>query len=353
VIQPEKAAAYRASYYFIGALLAKFKKVSIGYPGGDNFGSRPIDQHIKGLKALGAEINFYEDYYEVEADKLMGAEIYFDVISCGATINVLLAAVLAKGKTILRNAAKDPEVVDVAIFINEMGGNIKGAGTDTIIIEGVNKLVGCVHSVIPDRLIAGSFLMSAGITGGNITIEGIIPEHLSSCTSKLEEVGLCIEVGDNSLKAYRNGIISGIKVKTAMYPGFATDLQQPLTVMLIGADSHSTITDDIYPGRNKHCLQLNRMGADIIIRNDNFVIPGNRTLKGTWVHASDVRAGICLVMAGLIAEGTTCITGIEHIERGYERFVEQYISLGANIKICKNESELEDENQNYGEYKAE
>lgn len=343
VIEPLKAATYRASYYFIGALLAKFKKISIGYPGGDNFGSRPIDQHIKGLEALGASIDFYNDFYVVRADKLIGADIFFDVISSGATINILLAAVLAEGKTILRNAARDPEVVDVAVFVNKMGGNIKGAGTDTIIIEGVKSLKGCTHSVIPDRLIAGSFLMSAGITSGNVTVKGIIPEHLSSCTSKLIEAGLCIETGDDFIKTYRNGNLNGVNVKSTMYPGFATDLQQPLTSMLIGASSHSVVKDEVYPERFKHCIQLNRMGADIIFRDDGIVIPGNRILKGGWVHASDVRAGICLIIAGLAAEGTTCITGIEHIERGYENIVENFITLGASIKMCEDVNMWDDD----------
>lgn len=342
VIEPTKAAAYRASYYFIGGLLAKFKRVSIGYPGGDDFDSRPIDQHIKGLEALGAKFTFYEDHYVVEADKLIGADIYFDVISCGATINILLASVLAEGKTILRNAARDPEIVDVAVFLNKMGGNIKGAGTDTIIIEGVSELKGCKHSVIPDRLIAGSILMSSGIAGGSITVRGIIPEHLSSCVSKLIEAGLYVETGDNYIKTQKKGDLNGINVKASMYPGFATDFQQPLTSMLISATSHSVIADGVYPKRFKHCLQLNRMGADIIIRDGNIIIPGKRDLKGAWVHATDVRAGICLIIAGLNAEGTTCITGIEHIERGYEDIVDRFASLGANIRMCEVTSLTED-----------
>ena len=343
VIEPKKAASYRASYYFIGALLAKFKKVTIGYPGGDNFGSRPIDQHIKGLEALGAKFEFFNDYYTVEAENLIGAVIYLDVISSGATINVLLAAVLADGKTTLHNAARDPEVVDIAVFINKMGGNIKGAGTDIITIEGVKHLTGCIHAVIPDRLIAGSLLMSAGITGGEVTVRDIIPEHLLSCTAKLEEAGLYIETGDSYIRAVPHGRVNGVNVKAAMYPGFATDLQQPLTAMLTGAASHSVIIDTVYPGRFKHCVQLNRMGADIINRDGSIVIPGNRILKGAWVHASDVRAGICLILAGLVAEGTTCITGIEHIERGYVDIVDTFALLGGNIKMCEDGSLREEE----------
>jgi len=339
LIDHNKSAHFRASYYFAGALIAKFKMVSIGYPGGDDFGSRPIDQHIKGLEALGAKFTFYDDFYEVEADKLIGADIYLDVISSGATINIMLAAVLAEGKTILRNVAKDPEVVDVAIFLNEMGALVKGAGTDIITIEGVKTLGGCTHFAIPDRLIAGSFLMAAAITGGNIKVCGVIPEHLISCTAKLEEAGVCIEGGNNFIRAYTVEKIQGINVKATMYPGFATDLQQPLTSMMIGASSHSVIIDTVYPGRFNHCHELNRMGADIIIKEGSAIIPGNRSLKGAWVNASDVRAGISLILAGLIAEGTTYITGVEHIERGYADIVKDFVSLGANIKLIETNEE--------------
>lgn len=338
VIDLEKAASYRASYYYIGALLHKFKRVSIGYPGGDNFGSRPIDQHIKGLKALGAKFRFYNEYYTVEADRLKGTDIYFDVVTCGATINLLLAAVLAEGRTILRNAARDPEVVDMAVFLNNMGAKIKGAGTDTIIIDGVEGLSGCTYSVIPDRLIAGSFLIGAGATGGSITVNGVIPEHLVSCTSKLEEAGLNLESGDDYVKATSGQGIKGITIKTGMYPGFATDYQQPITAMLLGSQEHSTIIDTVYPGRFSHCQQLNRMGADIILREGSIVVTGGRRLKGTWVHAADVRAGICLILAGLMAEGTTFVTGIEHIERGYTDIVDNFISLGAEIRMCEDKA---------------
>lgn len=328
-----KSSSYRAAYYFVGALLQKFKKVSIGYPGGDNFGSRPIDQHVKGLKAMGAKFTFHKEYYVVEAEKLKGADIYFDVITCGATINVMLAAVRAEGKTILRNAAVDPEVVDVAILLNKMGANIKGAGTGTITIEGVNKLHGCTHSCIPDRLIAGAFLMTAGITGGNITVEDIIPEHIESCVSKLIEAGVDVQINENSITASRERALKGIKVETAMYPGFGSDYQQPLTSMLVCSEEHSTVIEKIYPNRFNHCIELNKMGADIVIQEGRAIIPGRRKLKGAWVHASDIRAGISLILAGLVAEGITNITGVEHIERGYEDIVSVFTLLGANIKI--------------------
>jgi UDP-N-acetylglucosamine 1-carboxyvinyltransferase len=340
-ISPEKSTHFRTAYYFAGALLDKFKKVTIGYPGGDNFGSRPIDQHFKGLRAMGAEITLHKDYYSVEAEKLIGADIYFDLITSGGTINLMLSGVKAKGKTILRNAARDPEVVDTAILLNKMGARIRGAGTSVITIEGVDYLKGCEHTVMPDRLIAGSFLMSAGVTGGSITIEEIIPEHLESCILKLEETGLNIEIGENYISATGGNPIKGVNVKTGMYPGFGTDYQQPLTSMLSIAESESRIVDTIYPERFNNCIQLNRMGADIILKKGYCVIPGRRTLKGTWVHATDIRAGMCLIMAGMSAEGITYITGVEHIERGYAGIIDAYAGLGARIKLIERDIEAE------------
>lgn len=334
-ISPEKSSYFRTAYYFAGALLNKFKRVRIGYPGGDNFGSRPIDQHFKGLRAMGAEITLYKEYYSVEVNELNGSDIYFDLITSGGTINLMLAGVKAKGKTILRNAARDPEVVDTAIFLNKMGAKIRGAGTSVITIEGVDYLRGCEYTVMPDRLIAGSFLMSAGVTGGSITIEEIIPEHLESCILKLEETGLNIEVGENYISAFGGNSIKGVNVKTGMYPGFGTDYQQPLTAMLSIAESDSKIVDSIYPERFNHCIQLNRMGADIILKKGYCVIPGRRKLKGTWVHATDIRAGMCLIMAGMCAEGITYITGVEHIERGYAGIIDAYADLGAKIKLVE------------------
>lgn len=336
-INPEKSSMFRASYYFIGSLIHRFKRVSIGYPGGDNFGSRPIDQHIKGFEALGAKVTFLKNYYVVEAENLIGTDIYFDVITSGATINMMLAASRAKGRTTLRNAARDPEIVDIAIFLNKMGAKIKGAGTNTITIDGVDEMNCCDHTVIPDRLIAGAFLMAAGITGGSVTVEDIIPEHLDSCIAKLLEIGIDFEIGENYITAHGPQKLSGVNIKTSMYPGFATDFQQPITALLTIADGSSKIIDSIFPGRFKHCSQLNRMCADIIVKDGSAVIPGNRSLKGAWVHASDVRAGICLILAGLAAEGATYITGVEHIERGYAEIVEAFNSLGAPIKQFDND----------------
>lgn len=333
LIDPQKASAYRASYYFIGALLHKFKKVSIGYPGGDNFGYRPIDQHISGLKALGARFSFYNNHYVVEVDELRGAEIRFEKLTFGGTINVILAASRANGTTIIHNAALDPEVEDLANLLNKMGANIKGAGTNTIIIEGVNSLKSCIHSVIPDRLIAGAFLMAAGATDGKITLENVIPEHLSSCINTLRLAGLSVDIGENEITGCVDGKLRGINVEAGMYPEFATDFQQPLTSMLIQAHGTSTIVDKVYPGRFNHCRELNKLGARISIEENKAIIPGKKFLVGDWVKATDVRAGICLILAGLTAEGTTYITGIEHIERGYENIVRDFTLIGADMML--------------------
>lgn len=332
-IDKDKASAYRASYYFVGALLAKFGKVSIGFPGGDNFVSRPIDQHIKGLRALGAEFTFHEDRYTVEAKSLKGADIYFDTITFGATINCMLAATLASGRTVLRGAAQDPEVVDTAIMLNQLGAKISGAGTDTIRIEGVKSLGGGSHTVIPDRLIAGAFLMSAGVTGGEVTVTDVIPDHLGSCIAKLTEIGLHIECRDQSITAASTGKLKATRVRTAMYPGFATDLQQPLTALLLRAPGKSIVTEKIYPMRFQHVSQLRRMGADIEMRGATAFIRGGKPLSGSWVHATDIRAGICLILSALSAEGQTCITGVEHIERGYENAIDTFRSLGARLRL--------------------
>lgn len=336
-LDPKKSSLIRTAYYFVGSLLAKFGKVTVGYPGGDDFVSRPIDQHFKALKAMGAKFTFHNDYYEVEATELRGATIYFDMITYGATMNSMLAAVRAKGTTVLQNAARDPELTDTANFLNAMGAKIIGAGTDTIRIEGVTSLNGCTHSVIPDRLIAGAFLMSAGVTGGSVTVQDVIPEHLGSCVAKLTEIGLYIETNDNSMTAHSNGILRATRVRTAMYPGFATDLQQPLTALLTQAPGKSIVSERIYPERFAHANQLKRMGAHIQVRSGVAFIKGGLPLKGALVHASDIRAGICLILAGLAAEGRTSVMGVQHIERGYENVVETFRSIGANITLMDTE----------------
>ncbi|MBH5316485.1 UDP-N-acetylglucosamine 1-carboxyvinyltransferase [Paenibacillus sp. GSMTC-2017] len=328
-----KTSSYRASYYFAGALLSKFGKVSIGLPGGDDFVSRPIDQHIKVFQTLGAKVQMFNDYYEVEASELNGAEIYFDTITSGATINAMLAAVRAKGRTQLYNAAVDPEVVDTAVFLNRLGAKIYGAGTERIRIEGVPYLNGGTHVAIPDRLIAGAFLMAAGLRGGKVTVKDVIPEHLGSCLAKLEEVGVHLECGENHITAYGTGSLKATRIRTGMYPGFATDLQQPMTALLLQAKGKSIVTDRVYPMRFAHVAQLRRLGAAIEMRQDSAIIRGGVPLKGGWVQATDVRAGTCLILAGLTAEGSTCITGVEHIERGYEDVIGSFQSIGAKLSL--------------------
>jgi len=334
-LDPVQSSSFRTAYYFAGALLAKFGKVSVGYPGGDDFGSRPIDQHIKALKMLGARFTFHDKHYEVEARELNGASIYFDTITSGATINAMLAAVRAKGSTVLYNAARDPEVTDTANFLNQMGAKISGAGTDTIRIEGVRYLRGCRYTVIPDRLIAAAFLIAAGVAGGTVTVCDVVPEHLSACTAKLREIGLDIEEGDQSITARSTGVLRATRVRAAMYPAFPTDVQQPLTALLTQAPGKSIVCDTVFPGRFNHVQQLNRMGADIKVRSGVAFIRGGIPLQGALVHASDIRAGICLILAGLAAEGTTTIAGVQHIERGYENVVGAFRSLGASIKYAE------------------
>ncbi|BFT72752.1 UDP-N-acetylglucosamine 1-carboxyvinyltransferase [Paenibacillus sp. P36] len=333
VIDPGKASSYRASYYFAGSLLSKFGKVTIGLPGGDDFVSRPIDQHIKVFKALGAQVHLFKDYYVVEAAELKGADIFFDTITSGATINAMLAAVRAKGRTNLHNAAMDPEVCDTANFLNRLGARIYGAGTEHIRIEGVSYLDGGTHTVIPDRLIAGAFLMAAGLQGGQVTVMDVIPEHLGSCLAKLQEIGIHVECGDNHITAYGTNSLKATRIRTGMYPSFATDLQQPMTALLLQAKGKSIVTDRIYPKRLAHVAQLRRLGAEIELRQESAFITGGRPLQGGWVHATDVRAGTCLLMAGLAAEGYTYITGVEHIERGYEDVIGSFRSIGAKLSM--------------------
>ncbi|SES63874.1 UDP-N-acetylglucosamine 1-carboxyvinyltransferase [Oceanobacillus limi] len=346
---PKKSSSFRTAYYFIGALLAKYGKVSVGYPGGDDFVSRPIDQHIKAFEMMGATFTYHQDYYEVEAKELHGATVYFDTITSGATINAMLAAVRAKGETVLLNAARDPEVIDTAIFLNKIGADISGAGTDTIRITGVTQLQGGSHRVIPDRLIAGSFLIAAGVAGGNVTVTDVIPEHLGSCIAKLEEVGVEIDVQDNAITARSTGKLAASRIRTGMYPSFPTDLQQPMTTLFTQAEGKSIVAEKIYPNRFKHVGQLRKMGADIRMRTGVAFVKGKSSLQGSIVMASDIRAGISLILAGMVAKGTTYITGVEHIERGYEDVIRAFHSIGVQIK--KEDIQFGLDNQVLGEVK--
>lgn len=323
----------RASYYFMGALLGKYKKAVMYFPGGCSIGARPIDLHLKGFEALGAKVTNEKNKYIVEAEELHGANIYLDIASVGATINIMLAAVRAKGKTVIDNAAKEPEIVNVATFLNNMGAKITGAGTSTIKIEGVDYLGKCFHEVIPDRIEAGTYIIIGALCGNPIKVDNIIPEHVDSLISKLEEIGVDIQVGADYVIITRGEKYKSTNVKTAVYPGFPTDLQQPFTVLLTQSNGKSKVTETIWENRFMHIPYLNDLGADIVVKNQTATIVGKSELKGTNVVATDLRAGAAMVAAGLKAEGKTTITNVEHILRGYEQIIEKLTSVGAKIEI--------------------
>ena len=321
----------RASYYFIGALLSRFKKARVELPGGCPIGVRPIDQHIKGFEALGAKVTIEHGAVTVEAENLRGANIFFDVVTVGATINVMIAATLAEGTTILENVAKEPHVVDVANFLNSMGADIKGAGTDVIRIKGVEKLTGCNYSVIPDQIEAGTFMIAAAATKGDVTINNVIPKHLESIAAKLIEMGATVEEGDDSVRVYVEGDLKGVSVKTAPYPGFPTDVQQPMSALLSIVPGKSLIAETIWESRHKHIDELKKMGATIKVEGRTAIIEGKNKLVGAKVIATDLRAGAAMVIAGLVAEGVTEIYEIEHIDRGYPHIENKFAALGADL----------------------
>ncbi|MFC5557533.1 UDP-N-acetylglucosamine 1-carboxyvinyltransferase [Ureibacillus thermophilus] len=322
----------RASYYLMGAMLGRFKKAVIGLPGGCFLGPRPIDQHIKGFEALGAKVTNEHGAIYLRAEELTGAKIYLDVASVGATINIMLAAVRAKGKTIIENAAKEPEIIDVATLLTNMGANIKGAGTSVIRIEGVEELHGTKHVIIPDRIEAATFMIYAAALGDGVTVDNIIPLHLEAVTAKLREMGVKVEEGEESIFIPKTDILQAVDVKTLVYPGFPTDVQQPLSVLMTQAIGASKITETIYTSRFKHIDELRRMNANARVEGNTAIIQGPTKLHGSKVTATDLRAGAALVLAGLLAEGETEIHDIYHIERGYSHFVEKLQSLGANIR---------------------
>ncbi|MBB5174100.1 UDP-N-acetylglucosamine 1-carboxyvinyltransferase [Texcoconibacillus texcoconensis] len=326
-----KVKMLRASYYMMGAMLGKFNKAVIGLPGGCNLGPRPIDQHIKGFEALGAKVTNEHGAMYLQAEELTGARIYLDVVSVGATINIMLAAVKAKGRTVIENAAKEPEIIDVATLLTSMGARIKGAGTNVIRIDGVDELSGCRHTLIPDRIEAGTYMIAAAAKGREIVIDNVIPDHVESLTAKLREMGTHIEVGLDQITIRTPEQFEPVDVKTLVYPGFPTDLQQPFTSLLTRAKGTGIITDTIYDARFKHLDELRRMGADIKLEGRSALVNGNQSLHGSAVRASDLRAGAALVVAGLMAEGVTEITGVDHIDRGYDSFEEKLRNLGANI----------------------
>ena len=332
VINEEFSKKLRASYYFMGALLGKYKKVTMHFPGGCSIGARPIDLHLKGFEALGATVKKEENKYTVEADRLIGCPIYLDFASVGATINIMLAAVKAEGRTTIDNAAKEPEIVNVATFLNNMGARITGAGTSTIRIYGVKHLHGCFHEVIPDRIEAGTYTIIGALCGENLKIDNIIPEHIESLTSKLQEIGAKLEIGSDYITISRSENYKATNIKTSTYPGFPTDLQQPFSILLTQCNGKCKIEETIFENRFMQVPYLCQMGADISVKNQTATFIGPTKLKGKEVVATDLRAGASLVAASLIAEGTTKITNVEHILRGYENIVEKLTQVGAKIK---------------------
>ncbi|SEP22159.1 UDP-N-acetylglucosamine 1-carboxyvinyltransferase [Paenibacillus sophorae] len=321
----------RASYYMMGALLGRFKEATIGLPGGCNFEPRPIDQHIKGFEALGASVTNEHGAIHLYAKELRGAKIYLDVSSVGATINIMLAASRAKGSTIIENAAKEPEIIDVATLLNSMGAVIKGAGTETIRIEGVTEMHGCRHSIIPDRIQAGTYMIAAAATRGDVLIDNVIPKHLEALTAKLLEMGVEVEELDESIRVIGKMAYEPADVKALIYPGFATDLQSPMTSMLTQAKGVSVLSDFVYSNRFKHVPELLRMGAKIRVEGRSAIIEGSR-LNAAKVKAADLRAGAALVIAGLTVEdGITEVTGVEYIDRGYDNLVPNLRELGAEV----------------------
>lgn len=321
----------RASYYMMGALLGRFKEATIGLPGGCNFEPRPIDQHIKGFEALGATVTNEHGSIHLYAKELRGAKIYLDVSSVGATINIMLAASRAKGSTIIENAAKEPEIIDVATLLNSMGAVIKGAGTETIRIEGVSEMHGCRHSIIPDRIQAGTYMIAAAATRGNVLIDNVIPKHLEALTAKLLEMGVDIEELDESIRVIGRAKYEHADVKALTYPGFPTDLQSPMTSMLTQAEGVSVLSDFVYSNRFKHVPELVRMGAKIRVEGRSAIIEGGK-LNAAKVKATDLRAGAALVIAGLTVEdGITEVTGVEYIDRGYDNLVSNLRQLGAHV----------------------
>ena len=332
---PELVRKLRASYYLMGALLSRFHEANVALPGGCNFAARPIDQHIKGFAALGADVDETEDYVNLKEGPygLGGARISLDVVSVGATVNIILAACLLPGKTVIENAAKEPHIVDLANFLNTMGARISGAGTDTVKITGVEALKGGSYAIIPDQIEAGTYLAAVAATGGNVLVQNVIPKHMECITSKLGEMGVRFIEFDDAIQVMSDGKLRHTTVKTRPYPGFPTDMQSQICVCMSIAEGSSRLTESVYETRFfGYCTELASMGADILISGKTAIISGREKLSGAVVRAHDLRAGAALVIAGLVAEGTTEIENISFIERGYERIVEKMQSLGANIR---------------------
>lgn len=331
----------RASYYFIGALLGKYKSAEVPLPGGCNIGSRPIDQHLKGFRALGARIDIERGAVIAHAIDLVGSHIYLDVVSVGATINIMMAAALAEGQTIIENAAKEPHIVDVANFLNSMGANIKGAGTDIIRIKGVRKLHGTEYSIIPDQIEAGTFMCGAAITRGDVTVKNVIPKHLEAISAKLIEIGCEVIEGDDEVRVVGRPRQRATNIKTLPYPGFPTDMQPQIAVTLALAEGTSLITESIFENRFKYVDELSRMGGNIKVEGNVAVIDGIKSFTGAFVESPDLRAGAALVLAGLAAEGYTTVDEIGYIQRGYESFEAKLQALGAQIVKVDSDKEAQ------------
>ena len=331
----------RASYYLLGALLGKYKRAEVALPGGCNIGSRPIDQHLKGFRALGAYVDIEHGKIIAEAERLIGKHIYFDVVSVGATINVMMAASMAEGLTILENVAKEPHVVDVANFLNSMGANIRGAGTDVIKIRGVSRLYKTDYSIIPDQIEAGTFMFAAAATHGDVTVKNVIPKHLEATIAKLVEIGCEVEEFDDAVRVVSKGDLHNTQVKTLPYPGFPTDMQPQIGVTLALCKGTSTITESIFENRFKYLSELARMGANVKVEGNAATIEGVDKFSGARVSAPDLRAGAALVIAGMAADGITIVDDIVYIQRGYERFEEKLRSLGAVIERVSTEREIQ------------
>lgn len=332
-IPKELSTKLRASYYFMAALLGKYKYVEMYFPGGCNIGARPIDQTLKSFRALGATVEEKDNRYKIYADELKGAHIYLDMPSVGATINALLASVKATGETIIENAAKEPEVVNLAVFLNGMGASITGAGTSEIRIQGVEKLEGCYTEVIPDRIEAGTYVILGALTGNKLKVDNIIPEHIEMLTLKMKEMGVNMEIGSDYIITSKTDNLKPITVKTQGYPGFATDLQQPLTALLTQGNGTSVLEETIYENRFQNVPYLNQMGANIEIDNRKINVTGKSELVGSEVTATDLRAGACLILAALAAKGTTKVKDVEHVLRGYENIVQKLTDVGALITL--------------------
>ncbi|HLO02784.1 MAG TPA: UDP-N-acetylglucosamine 1-carboxyvinyltransferase [Symbiobacteriaceae bacterium] len=330
-VPPQLAGAMRASYYLLGVLLARFGRADVPLPGGDQIGKRPVDQHLKGLAALGAEVWIDRNMMRARSGRLRGAEIRFDMVSVGATIHVMMAATLASGTTVLHNCAREPHVADVATYLNACGARIYGAGTETILIEGVPALNGAVHRTIPDDIEAGTWMIAAAITGGDVTVDGVLPEHVAPITAKLREAGAQVLEGVSSLRVFSTGHLQAVDLRTEPYPGFPTDAQSQFTALMTLATGQSRVTETLYTDRFRFAGELATMGAKIQVDGQTALVSGVDKLQGAPVVATDIRAGAALVLAGLAAEGETTLYGLDHIERGYEWFEQKLLSLGAEV----------------------